>query len=181
MTILSEAKNLTPPATVAKVAMRRVAKHPSVSDAVRVRRARESDLPALDRLYRELHLDEYDDLAPSSATMRAGFRKVARNRDHHLLVAEHRGEVVGSAHLLIFRHLGHGTRPAGIVENVIVRSDRRSRGIGARILEAAEEIARRERCYKMALTSNVARNEAHKFYEHLGWRRTHFGFSLELD
>lgn len=148
---------------------------------VRIRRARESDLPALDALYRELHTDEYEDYAPSRAKMRAAFRKVARSRDHHLLVAEHRGEVVGSVHLLIFRHLGHGTRPAAIVENVIVRSGLRSRGIGARILEAAEEIARRERCYKVALTSDVARKGAHKFYERLGWRRTHFGFSRRLE
>jgi GNAT superfamily N-acetyltransferase len=161
--------------------MRRRTKHSSTGDAIRVRIARESDLPALDGLYRELHLGQYEDYAPSRAKMRAAFRKVARNRDHHLLIAEHRGEVVGSAHLLIFRHLGHGLRPVGIVENVVVRSGLRSQGIGARILEAAGAIARKQRCYKMALTSNVARKRAHEFYERLGWRRTHFGYSLELD
>jgi GNAT superfamily N-acetyltransferase len=148
---------------------------------VRVRRARQADLAALNHLYRELHLDDYDEFAPTSAKFRSAFRSVARDRDHHLLVAEQGGRVVGTVHLLIFRHLGHGLRPVAIVENVVVQSGLRSKGIGELMIEAARAIARTNGCYKMSLTSNIRRPRAHRFYEHLGWRRTHLGFSFDLD
>ncbi|MGO9605891.1 MAG: N-acetyltransferase family protein [Candidatus Binataceae bacterium] len=149
--------------------------------AIKIRRARESDLPALNALYRELKLDEYDGYAPSPAKLRAGFRRIAGSRDHHLIVAECDGKVAGTIHVHIFRHLGHGVRPSAIVENVVVADAMRSRGIGEKMLEAAKAIAIRERCYKLALTSSIHRSGAHRFYQRLGWLPSHHGFSLALD
>jgi GNAT superfamily N-acetyltransferase len=48
------------------------------------------------------------------------------------------------------------------------------------MMAAAVKIARRNRCYKMSLTTNLKRDRAGRFYERLGWRRTHFGYSIEL-
>ncbi len=155
--------------------------HKNDSRMLRVRRARVADLLALGRLYAELHLDDYSNLKPSPARLVKAFRALARNRDHHILVAEREGEIVGTVHLLIFRHLGHGLRPAAIVENVVVSCAHRSQRIGETMLAEAARIARANRCYKMALTTNVARKRAHRFYERLGWRRTHYGYSLGLD
>ncbi len=149
--------------------------------ALRIRKTREADLPALGGLYAELDLAGFGGHACGLRELRTAFRSIARNRDHHLLVAELDGEIVGTLHVLIFRHLGHGVRPAAIVENVVVQGAQRSRGIGERMLEAARAIAKRERCYKIALTSNVQRHRAHRFYERLGWQRTHFGYSVYLD
>jgi len=148
--------------------------------AVLVRRARETDLPALAALYHELDLQGFTHEA-SARAMRKPFRLLARDRNHHLLIAEHRGEAVGTLHVLIFRHLGHGSRPAAIVENVVVRSGFRSQGVGEQLLDAACQIATAERCYKIALTSNRQRRRAHRFYKRLGWRRTHFGYSIYFD
>ncbi len=148
---------------------------------VRVRRARAADLPALANLYDELHLGEYRVARAAPSQMRRAFEALTRGRDHHILVAESEGEIVGTLHLLIFRHLGHGLHPAAIAENVVVRGDHRSKGIGETMLAEAARIARVNRCYKMALTTNVARKRAHRFYERLGWRRTHYGYSLGLD
>ncbi|MFZ0888810.1 MAG: GNAT family N-acetyltransferase [Candidatus Binataceae bacterium] len=139
---------------------------------------READLPALGELYQELDLAGYGGHASGLRELRAAFRSIARNRDHYILVAELDGDIVGTLHVLIFRHLGHGLRPAAVVENVVVRSGLRSRGIGERMLEAARAIAKAERCYKIALTSNIKRPRAHRFYERLGWQRTHFGYSV---
>jgi|SRR5208282_506378 len=158
------------------------ASKPAAKPAViKIRRACESDLPALDALYRELKLDEYDTYAPTPAKLRAGFRRIAGSHDDHLIVAECEGKVAGTIHVHIFRHLGHGVRPSAIVENVVVADAMRSRGIGEKMLEAAKAIAIRERCYKIALTSRTHRAGAHRFYERLGWRHSHHGFSLALD
>jgi hypothetical protein len=47
-------------------------------------------------------------------------------------------------------------------------------------MRAVADAARTAGCYKLALTSNLARAGAHRFYSRLGWKRTHYGYSLEL-
>ena len=56
----------------------------------------------------------------------------------------------------------------------------RRRRLGAALMRAAAEAAREAGCYKLTLTSNLARTGAHRFYSRLGWKRTHYGYSLEL-
>lgn len=150
------------------------------AERIRIRKARASDLAALTALYAELHLDDYDYRPPTARAMRTAFDAIANNRDHHLVVAVASGKVVGSLHVMIFRHLGHGLHPAAIVENVVVSASQRSRGIGELLIIEAVRIARRRGCYKLSLTTNVRRARAHRFYERLGWRRSHFGYSLGL-
>jgi GNAT superfamily N-acetyltransferase len=148
---------------------------------VRIREARESDLPAVSALYEQLQLDDYNYRPASSRAIAATFRAIARDRNHHLLVATLGNQVVGTLHLMIFRHLGHGLHPVAIVENVVVLDAMRSRGIGERLIDEAARIAERNRCYKMSLTTNLKRPRAHRFYERLGWSKTHFGYSFELE
>jgi GNAT superfamily N-acetyltransferase len=52
----------------------------------------------------------------------------------------------------------------------------RSRGIGAQILHAAEELARQRDCYRIQLTSRNVREDAHRFYLTNGYRQTSQGF-----
>ena len=146
-----------------------------------VRIARESDLAALDALYRELHLDSYARFAVPRARMRAAFRRLARDRNHRILVAERARRIIGTAHVIVVPHLGHGLKPLAIVENVVVAADSRSSGVGQALMAAATALARRRGCYKLALTSNLRRMRAYKFYERLGWRRTHYGYSLGIE
>jgi N-acetylglutamate synthase-like GNAT family acetyltransferase len=148
---------------------------------VRVRTARESDLPDLAALYNELHLDSYGKLAVPRTRMRRAFRRLASDRHHRILVAERGGKVIGTLHLIVVPHLGHGLRPFGVVENVVVSASERSSGVGQALMAAVGEVARRAGCYKITLTSNVRRRRSHRFYARLGWRRTHYGFSLGPD
>jgi GNAT superfamily N-acetyltransferase len=148
---------------------------------VRVRTARESDLEQVAALYRELHLESYGKLAVPRTRMRRAYRRLARDRRHRILVAERGGKVIGTLHLIVVPHLGHGLRPFGVIENVVVAESARSGGVGQAMLAAAGEIARRAGCYKLTLTSNIRRRRAHRFYARLGWRRTHYGYSLGSD
>ena len=112
--------------------------------------------------------------------MRRAIRALARERDQTLLVAVKDGRIVGTNHVLIFRHLARGLRPAAIVENVVVDANCRGAKIGEQLMAEAVAIARRHNCYKVALTSNRKRRDAHRFYQRLGWRWTHFGYTLAL-
>jgi GNAT superfamily N-acetyltransferase len=148
---------------------------------IRIRRARKSDLVRLQQLYDQLHLNNYLSLRVPKARLVAAFDRLARDRNHTILVAEVAGKIVGTCHVIVVPHLGHALKPFATVENVVVDAHSRSAGIGHHLMSAAGDLARRRGCYKLALTSNIARDRAHRFYERLGWTRTHFGFSLGLE
>jgi GNAT superfamily N-acetyltransferase len=98
-----------------------------------------------------------------------------------VLVAEEGGQVVGVCQLIVFRHLqSHGSLCAE-VESVHVHPDFRGRGIGHLLMDAVIERARSLSCYRVQLTSNLARTDAHRFYAQLGFTPSHQGFKLSLE
>ena len=144
----------------------------------RIRRARIGDEGGIEDLYRQLH--EADYISPGSASIRRALRALLRRPDEVLLVAVENGRIVGTNHVLIFRHLARALKPAAIVENMVVESRSRGAGVGDKLMDAALKIARRRGCYKLSLTSNRRRPKAHRFYEKFGMRRTHYGFTIYL-
>ena len=111
--------------------------------------------------------------------VRSLYDSVLADPDQRLLVAEDGGRLVGSAHLMVLRHFGRSLSRSGVVEGVVVDAAYRRAGVGAALMREVAEAARRAGCYKLALTSNLARPGAHRFYSRLGWKRTHYGYSLE--
>lgn len=97
-----------------------------------------------------------------------------------VLVAVEDGAVVGVCQLLLLRHFQHAGGLCAELESVHVRADRRGRGIGGRLLAAAEERARARGCYRIQLTSRAVRADAHRFYEAHGYAATHRGFKKAL-
>ena len=93
-----------------------------------------------------------------------------------VLVAEADGEVVGICQVIIFQHFQHAGAWCCEIESVHVRSDSRSRGIGASLLQAAEELAQARGCYRIQLTSRNVREDAHRFYLANGYDQTSQGF-----
>ena len=145
---------------------------------VRIRRARLGDERGIEDLYRQLHEGDYT--SPGVAKLRRALRAVLGRADQVLLVATEDGRIVGTNHVLIFRHLARALRPAAIVENMVVDSRHRGAGVGDLLMAAALKIARRNGCYKLSLTSNRRRPKAHRFYEGFGMRRTHFGYTIYM-
>jgi GNAT superfamily N-acetyltransferase len=97
-----------------------------------------------------------------------------------VLVAELDAEVIGFCQLIVFRHLQHGGGRCAEIESVHVHPARRGQGIGGVLMEAAIERARGLGCYRVQLTSNAQRTDAHRFYERLGFVPSHVGFKLSL-
>jgi GNAT superfamily N-acetyltransferase len=115
------------------------------------------------------------DLAPYKRALRE-----IEAGDGTLLVAELDGVVVGVCQLIVFRHLqARGGRCAEI-ESVHVHPDQRGTGVGGALMRDAVERARALGCYRVQLTSNAARQDAHRFYERLGFVPSHVGFKLLL-
>ncbi len=97
-----------------------------------------------------------------------------------VFVAEENGEVVGVCQVIVFRNIGNRGQRVAEIENVHVRSDRRRHGIGEQLIAACERVARSLDCHRVQLTSNVARVDAHRFYDRLGYVASHKGFKKAL-
>jgi GNAT superfamily N-acetyltransferase len=154
-----------------------------VSDAI-VRDATEADLPRVVELLDQLPLSpdaEHEDLStPPAEAYRKAFAEIEGNRNHRLLVVEAGGRIVGTAVVLIIANLSHRGRPWAVVENVVVDEAERGKRYGELLMERAREIAEQAGCYKVSLTSNKGRDDAHRFYRRLGFTATHEGFRVEF-
>ncbi len=147
-----------------------------------VREAADGDLPRIVELLAQLSLDapreEFGPPLPES--YRSAFREVEADPRQRLFVVETEGRIVGAASLVIVPNLSHQGRPYAIVENVVVDAAKRGGGYGELLLRYAMAEARRAGCYKLSLTSNKQRRDAHRFYESLGFRATHEGFRVDF-
>ncbi len=108
-------------------------------------------------------------------------RRFDRYPDYALYVAEADGRIVGSFALLIMDNLGHLGAPSTIVEDVVVDPAQQGQGIGRAMMRVAIARAQEAGCYKLALSSNAARQRAHAFYELLGFERHGYSFRIALE
>ncbi len=98
-----------------------------------------------------------------------------------VLVAQCGGEVVGMCQLIVFRHIQERGGRCAEVESVHVDRAWRGRGVGSTLMAEAVRRARAVGCYRVQLTSNVARVQTRQWYQRLGFEASHVGFKLYLD
>ena len=151
-------------------------------DAPRIRDAHEEDLPRIVELLAQLPLDAPRERLgkPLPASYLAAFAEIVADQRQRLLVVEAQARIVGSAVLIIVPNLSHQGRPYAIIENIVIDTEARSAGYGEKLVRYAIEEARKAGCYKLSLTSNKRRPDAHRFYERLGFQATHEGYRVEF-
>jgi ribosomal protein S18 acetylase RimI-like enzyme len=94
---------------------------------------------------------------------------LVRSEASTLLIArepDESGSIVGIVCLVVYR-VPTGVR--SIIEDVVVETDRRGRGIGAALLHAALEMARAAGAEGVSLTSNPKREAANQLYQSMGF------------
>jgi GNAT superfamily N-acetyltransferase len=146
-----------------------------------LRRAVRDDVPAIVELFAEDELGTGGD-GPSVGLepyLRA-FDAIDADPAHLLVVAETGGDIVATLQLSVLPSLPHRGAFRAQLEGVHVRAGRRGGGVGAAMVGWAVEEARRRGCGEVQLTSQKRRVDAHRFYERLGFARSHEGFKLIL-
>ena len=146
--------------------------------SIEIRDAEERDIAGVLRILAEAGIDRGKSFTAEEA--RAHFARIRQWPNLRVLVAALDGEIAGTYTLLIMDLLGKRGTPAGVVEDVAVLPARQGQGIGRAMMEHARAECRRAGCYKMALSSNLRRTDAHRFYDSLGFERHGFSFVTEF-
>ncbi|NGN68769.1 GNAT family N-acetyltransferase [Streptomyces sp. A7024] len=110
----------------------------------------------------------------------AAFDRLAADPNQHLVVAVRDGRTVGTLQLTVIPGLSRKGAVRSIVEAVRIHHSERGSGLGSELMEWAVEESRRLGCVLVQLTSDARREDAHRFYERLGFEASHVGFKKQL-
>ncbi|TVR07254.1 MAG: GNAT family N-acetyltransferase [Salinarimonadaceae bacterium] len=110
----------------------------------------------------------------------AAFEAIDRDANQLLLVAEEAGEVVGCLQLTFIPGVTRAGMWRGQIEGVRIAASQRGRGLGRKLFLHAIERCRARGCGLVQLTTDASREDAHGFYEALGFIPSHVGMKLAL-
>jgi len=144
-----------------------------------IRLATDEDISRIIELYRQLIIvttaaEQHKN--PSDDDYRRVLAAIKAQSGHELLVLEREGEVVGTMVFILVPNLSHHALPWALLENIIVDAAYRRLGLGKLLLEHAIRKAKDAGCFKITLSSDTRRQEAHRFYQSLGFEPTAIGF-----
>jgi ribosomal protein S18 acetylase RimI-like enzyme len=154
----------------------------TAASGITIRPARREDVPAIVHMLADDALgaarERIEDPLPASY-FRA-FETVERDPNIQLVVAEQGRAVVGCLQLCILPGISSQGAPRGLIEDVRVASDRRGRRIGEQLVQWAVAQARGRGCTLVELLTNNSRVDAQRFYERLGFARSHVGMTIRF-
>ncbi len=147
-----------------------------------IREATQADLPAIIAMLADdtLGEDREDASEPLDPAYLAAFRTIDSDPNQQLIVAQQDGVLVGTLQLSFLPGLSYKGAWRGQIEAVRIAAALRGQGLGAQLIGWAIDQCRARDCHLVQLTSNVARPGAHRFYERLGFAKSHAGFKLYL-
>lgn len=111
----------------------------------------------------------------------AAFRRVDADPSELLIVATDQSDaVVATMQLSFIPGLTRAGSTRLQIEAVRVRSDQRGNGLGGAMIEWAVQEGKRRGVGLVQLTSDRTREDAHRFYDRLGFVASHVGYKLDL-
>lgn len=135
---------------------------------ISIRHIQSHELSSLLDLYK--HLNPTDPL-PEEEQLQQVWNQLLSDPKIICWVVDLEGKLIASCILVIVPNLTRNARPYGLVENVVTHTDYRRQGIGKRLLRHVLLFAWSQNCYKVMLLSGANREEAHQFYQQVGFRR----------
>ncbi len=150
---------------------------------VTIRRARRDDVGFIVKMLADDRLgsarERIEDPLPASYFK--AFETLDRAPNIQLVVAEDgEGSIVGCLQLCILPGLSSQGASRGLLEDVRVAGHCRSRGIGEQMVQWAVAEARAKGCVLVELLTHHTRIDAQRFYERLGFQRSHLGMTIRF-
>lgn len=150
--------------------------------SVSIRPARREDVPAIVAMLADDHLGRARERVedPLPAVYYQAFERVERDQNLTLVVAESEGRVVGCLQLAVLAGISSQGGIRGLLEDVRVASDCRSRGIGEQLVQWAIAEAKARGCNLVELLTHASRVDAQRFYKRLGFVLSHAGMTVRF-
>lgn len=125
------------------------------------------DIPQLALLYKQFWNEDSD-----IKKMQEQFSRLAQNSAYILLGAINGNVLVGSIMGIVCEELYGNCKPFLVVENMVVDSNVRKKGIGKALFTEMERNAREKECTQIILVTEANRLDACAFYETMGFHPT---------
>ena len=151
--------------------------------SVTIRRARREDVEIIVKMLADDALGGPRERVeiPLPASYFDAFERVDRDPNLTLVVAEGEGgAVVGCLQLCVLPGISSQGASRGLIEDVRVASHCRSQGIGEQLVHWALGEARGRGCKLVELLTHHTRVDAQRFYERLGFSRSHVGMTIRF-
>ena len=149
---------------------------------INFRKAKVDDLEDVVELLADDQLGSVREQAgrPLPLIYREAFERMSHQIGNDLYVTIKEGEVIGCMQLTVIHGISRKGMSRCQIEAVRISSQVRGGGIGKKMMKFAIEHARKQGCGLVQLTTDLRREEAHKFYKDLGFSGSHLGMKLDL-
>ena len=143
------------------------------------RPANRGDVPAVVALLRDDMLGQGREQA-AEQTYLAAFDAMQAEPGNQQIVGTQGGLVLACYQITFISGLTLGASRRAQIEGVRIDARLRGQGGGQQLIADAEARARAAGCSLLQFTTNHARNDAHRFYERLGFTPSHIGYKKPL-
>ncbi|MEQ6123540.1 GNAT family N-acetyltransferase [Pseudotenacibaculum sp. MALMAid0570] len=147
------------------------------------RKATEKDLPRIIEMIADDKLGKTREnfQIPLPKEYVEAFQKINTDNNQELIVVENKdAEIIGTLQLTFIQYLTYRGGIRAQIEAVRIRKDKRGLGIGKAMFEWAIERAKEKNAHLLQLTTDKKRPEAIKFYEDLGFVKSHEGMKIHF-
>jgi GNAT superfamily N-acetyltransferase len=130
-----------------------------------------ADIPQLCTLLAVLFNQEAE-FSPDSNRQASGLRQIIEHPDcGRILVVREQETLLGMANLLFTVSTARGGRVA-ILDDFVVRPERRGQGLGTALLQAARDLAEAEGCSRITLQTDADNGAAMRLYRRHGYTQS---------
>ena len=141
---------------------------------IEIRYLQEKDYPEVADIWRNVL-----EIPVTDECLSETYAKMSEDDRYSTFVAEDDRRVVGLVTMVTAMAIDH---PNGYtkINGLGVLPEYRRKGIGGMLLKRAEELAIENGTKYIGLASGFNREDAHTFYEHMGYRKTSYWFRKKL-
>ena len=151
-------------------------------DGLVIRPAREAELERMVSYNPPGRIREFARTSRPSPTgkLPRGLWEIELDPNAMLMVAASGGEVVGTFSLVFIPNISNGGARVAQIESVHVQKRGADRASARGCCSGRSQKSPARGCFRLQLTSNRGRKDAHRFYERLGFAKSHEGMKLAL-
>lgn len=117
---------------------------------------------------------------PPSKPYLDAFEAMSLQKDNDFVVALNNEQIIGCYQFTLIYGISRGGAPRAQIESVRVEEKLRGSGFGREMMLDAIERAKNADCQLVQLTTDNTRDDAHRFYDQLGFIASHIGYKLKI-